>query len=209
MVGIIRALVRDELSALCLGDIADVTRAHPHTEAGDANNGDRDVRLRQGGRGMRRVPQAPPHVGMVGPLQEGDLVLLSYVGADPNRPVAVARPNSNASHRPIHEAGKWRVESPLAGTASIAIDTDQSIVATAGKTVLTLRRDGAALLAWEADLAMEVKGNVAIMCEGCSIDASGTIALGAAGDPVITEGSHKCCFSGHPLVGSGSVKAKG
>ena len=33
--------------------------------------------------------------------------------------------------------------------------------------------------------------------------------LGADGDPVITEGSHKCYYSGAPLVGAPKVKAKG
>ena len=57
--------------------------------------------------------------------------------------------------------------------------------------------------------AIEVKGDVDLRCENCQINASGSIDLGEAGSGVITTASHKCYFTGAPLIGSTSVKAKG
>jgi hypothetical protein len=100
------------------------------------------------------------------------------------------------------------VESPPAGT-SLAIDRQGSFVVTAGTTVLTLRKDGTVSLAGDQDLHIEVQGNVRLKCTDCTVDASGNVELGTGGTGVITEGSHKCYFTGKSLVGSQSVKAKG
>ena len=45
-----------------------------------------------------------------------------------------------------------RVESPFQGEASLAIDKEQSIVITAGKTVVTVKKDGSLEVAGEEDL---------------------------------------------------------
>ena len=209
IIDIIRAIVRDELATLALGDIAIVTSVFPHSGKDDGNNYECNVKLRESDLELRRVPIATPHIGMVSAPRVDDLVLVSYVGADPNRPIVVGRLYSNKANPPLHEAGEWRVEAPFQGQTSVAVDKEESVVVTAGKTIVTIRKDGAVELAGEQDLKIEVKGNATVKCGDCTIDASGTIELGTGGDPVITEGSHKCYFSGSPLVGSGSVKAKG
>ncbi|HVE85582.1 MAG TPA: phage baseplate assembly protein V [Myxococcales bacterium] len=208
LMSILRAVVRDELKSLRLGDLAVVTAIAPHSGDSDENNHQCDVKLREGELELKKVPIATPHVGMVSPPAAGDLVLLSYVGGDPNRPVVVGRLYTDEARPPVHEAGEWRVESPPEGT-SIAIDKDGSFVVTAGKTVLTVKKDGAVTLQGEEDLKLEVKGNVQLKCGDCKVDASGNVELGSGGSGVITEQSHKCYFSGAPLVGSKTVKAKG
>lgn len=208
-VAAIRAIVRDELAALRLPDLAVVTSVFPHSGDSDGHNHECNVQLREGSLELRKVPIATPHVGMVSAPQVGDLVLLAYVGGDPNRAIVVGRLYSEKANPPKHEADEWRVESPLAGTSSIAIDKDASVVVTAGKTIVTVKKDGAIEVAGEADLKIEVKGNVQLKCTDCKIDASGNIDLGDGGAGVITEASHKCYFTGKALVPSQTVKAKG
>jgi hypothetical protein len=208
LMSILRAIVRDELKSLRLGDLAVVTAISPHADEGDAHNHQCDVKLREGELELKKVPIATPHVGMVSPPRVGDLVLLSYVGADPNRPIIVGRLYSDEVRPPKHEEDEWRVESPPGGT-SLAIDKEGSAVVTAGKTMLTMKKDGTVELISNEDLKLDVKGNVELKCKDCKVDASGNIDLGSGGTGVITEGSHKCYFTGAPLVGSQSVKAKG
>lgn len=208
-VSIIRAIVRDELQALRLGDIAVVTSVFPHAGENDGNNYECNVKLREGDLELRKVPIATPHVGMVSAPQIGDLVLLTYVGGDPNRAVVIGRLYSEKANPPLHAENEWRVESPLKGETAIAIDKDQSFVITAGKTTITVKKDGVIEVVGEADLKIEVKGNVDLKCTDCKIDASGNIDLGTGGAGVITEASHKCYFTGKPLVPSKTVKAKG
>lgn len=205
---ILRAIVRDELKSLRLGDLAVVTAVAPHADEGDSHNHTCDVKLREGELELRRVPLATPHVGMVSAPHVGELVLLSYVGGDPNRPIIVGRLYSDEARPPKHQADEWRVESPPGGT-SLAIDAEGSVVATAGKTVLTLKKDGTLELQGNEDLKLQVQGNVSVTCTDCTIDASGKIDLGSGGSGVITEQSHKCYLTGKPLVGSQNVKAKG
>lgn len=205
----IRAIVRDELAALRWPDLALVTSVFAHTGDDDGHNHECNLQLREGSLELRKVPIATPHIGMVSAPAVGELVLLAYVGGDANRPVVIGRMYSEKANPPRHDEKEWRVESPLAGASSIAIDKDESVVVTAGKTVVTVRKDGAVEVAGEADLKIEVKGKVEIKCTDCKIDASGQIDLGDGGAGVITEASHKCYFTGKALVPSKTVKAKG
>ena len=207
MVTIIRAIIRDELASLRLGDVGVVTSSFPHAD-GDEHNYECNVKLRESGLELRRVPIVTPHVGMVSAPRVGELVLLSYVGGDPNRPVVVGRLYSDEVNPPVHEADEWRVVAPPGGKTSIAIDKDQSIVLTAGENVLTLKQDDVITIQGKADLTIQVDGNVELKCTDCKVDASGNIDLGSSGSGVITEKSHKCYFTGEALKGSQSVKAK-
>ncbi|MFY0523793.1 phage baseplate assembly protein V [Archangium gephyra] len=207
LVTIIRAIIRDELASLRLGDVGVVTSAFPHAD-GDEHNHECNVKLRESELELRRVPIVTPHVGMVSAPRVGELVLLSYVGGDPNRPVVVGRLYSDEVNPPVHEADEWHVVAPPGGKTSIAIDKDQSIVLTAGENVLTLKQDDVITIQGKADLTIQVDGNVELKCTDCKVDASGNIDLGSSGSGVITEKSHKCYFTGEALKGSQTVKAK-
>ena len=206
-VSIIRAIVRDELKSLRLGDIGVVTSIFPHAD-GDNNNYECNVKLRDGELELRKVPMTSPHIGMVSTPRVGDLVMISYIGGDPNAAVITGRFYSDKANPPVHEKDEWRIEAPYKGKTSIAIDKDESVVLTSGKTVITLKKDDLIQITGETDLKIEVKGNTEIKCTDCKINASGAINLGEGGKGVITEESHKCYFTGKALKGSSNVKAK-
>jgi phage baseplate assembly protein gpV len=208
LVSIIRAIVRDEVKSLRLGDVAVVTAGLPHAE-GDTHNYECNVKLRENGLELKNVPIATPHIGMASAPAEGDLVLLSYVGGDPNRPIVVGRLYSDQKNPPVHEANEWKVVSKTDGETSIAIDKDESVVVTAGETVVTVKKGDTVSIKGPKDLKIEVDGNVEVKCVDCKVDASGNIDLGTGGGGVITDKTHKCYFTGAPLVGSQTVKAKG
>lgn len=207
VVDIIRAIVRDELRALKLGDVGVVTSVFPHAE-GDTHNHECNVKLRESDLELRRVPIATHHVGMVSAPRVGDVVLVSYVGGDANRAVVVGRLYSNEANPPEHTEDEFVIEAPFGGETSLRVDAEQSVIVTTGKNVVTIKKDGDIEIAGEAEFKLTVSGNVALECSDCTINASGTINLGENGDPVITEGSHKCYYTGAPLVGAPNVKAK-
>lgn len=223
-VEIIRAIVRDELKSLRLGDIGVVTSVFPHAE-GDANNYECNVKLRESDLELRKVPMTTPHIGMVSVPRVDELVMISYVGGDPDRPIVVGRLYSDMANPPEHKENEWRLVAPFEGETSIAIDEEASLVVTCGKTLITVKKDGNVEVAGEADLKIELKGNAQITsngdvqveakgnaeikCSDCKLNASGNIDLGTGGGGVITDQSHKCYFTGAPLVGSKTVKAKG
>jgi hypothetical protein len=208
IVDVIRAIVRDELGMVRLGDLGVVTSVFPHAE-GDEHNHECNLKLRESDLELRRVPIATPHVGMVSAPRVGDLVLVSYVGGDPNRPILIGRLYSDEANPPEHQEDELVVEAPYAGETSIRIDAEQSVIVRTGKSSATIKKDGDIEIAAEGALKVTVQGNVELRCADCILDASGTIDLGTGGDAVITAGSHKCYYSGAPLVGSTTVKAKG
>jgi hypothetical protein len=206
---LIRAVVREELQALHLADVAVVTSVFVHADAGDAHNHACHVKLRESGLELRHVPLTTPHVGMVSPPQVGDLVLLNYLHGDLNRAVVVGRLHSDKVRPPVHGQKSWQVAALPQGETVLTLNDEGQLVLTAGKTQVTLEKDGKVVVTGETDLQIEVKGNAQIKCTDCLIDASGKIDLGSGGAGVITEASHKCYFTGKPLVPSKSVKAKG
>lgn len=208
LIHILRAVVRDELRSLRLGDIGVVTAAPAHAE-GDLHRHECNVRLREAELELREVPIATPHLGMVSAPVEGDLVLISYVGGDPHRPIIVGRLHSEGREPPVHASGEWRVEAPLGGESSLAIDKDGAVVIRAGESEVIVRRSGAIEIKAAGALTLKVDGDVDLTCTDCKISASGGVQLGEGGGGVITTQSHKCYFTGAPLVGSLSVKAKG
>lgn len=209
LIAILRAIVRDELRSLRLGDIAVVTEAPAHSSDGDDNNHECSVKLRESGIELCKVPIATPHIGQVSAPRRDDLVLVSYVGGDPNRPIVVGRLYSDQSRPPVHEADEWRVEAVLSKETSMAMDKQGAVILKAGGTKLTLEKDGHVKVDGKQDLKIEVKGNVSVSCVDCKLDASGNIDLGNGGSGIITVDSHKCYFTGESLVGSRTVKAKG
>lgn len=223
LIPILRALIRDEMANLRLGEIGVVTAVFPHAE-GDAHNYECSLKLRDGDLELRRVPMCTPHIGMSSAPRVGDLVLVTYIHGDTNNPVVIGRLYSDTSPPPVHEDKAWHVESPYQDKTSITLAADGAVQVTAGKTTLTMKKDGEVEIAGEAALKIKVKG--AINIEGdatgeitvsgdATVSASnvtikaGNINLGEGGSGVITEMSHPAClFTGAPFKGSASVKAK-
>lgn len=213
---ILRAIVRDELRAARHGDTAVVVATAPHKE-GDANNHQCDVKLRHGELTLEKVPIATPHVGMVSAPRVGDVVLVTYVDGDPNRPVITGRLYSDEAPPPVHEDDELWLSMPPEHKTQIALKKDGSVLVAAGKTSVKIALDGAVEITGDKDLEVTLKGDarlkaegkVEVTCTDARLHASGNIELGEGGDGVITTGSHKCYFTGKALVGSASVKAKG
>ena len=183
---LIRTLIREELQSLRMPDIGVVTSVFPHKE-GDKNNYECNVKLREGTLELRQVPIATPHIGMASVPNVGDLVLLNYVHGDPNRAIVVGRLYSDKANPPEHEDKEWKVVSPLKdGVTSYAIDKDESIVISAGKTVVTIKKDGDIEIKGETQLSAEIKGNVELKTEGdVSAEIKGKLSLKGEADMVI------------------------
>ncbi len=207
LIDVLRAVVRAELEILKLADLGVVTSVYPHAE-GDTHNHECNVQLRESDLELRQVPIATPHVGMVSAPRVGDLVLVHYVGGDPNRAVVTGRLYSNEANPPEHLEDEFVLQAPFEGDTSIKIDADHSVIVTTGANVVTIFKDGNIDVSGEGDLTVSVAGNVELSCTDCTIDASGEVNLGTGGDPIITEGSHRCYYTGAPLVGAPKVKAK-
>jgi uncharacterized protein involved in type VI secretion and phage assembly len=116
VVGVIRDIVRSELSELRFAELAVVEPdgLHPHADGGDQDNYSCDVRLRNGGLLLRKVPVATDRVGTVAVPNEGDLVLLAFSHGDVNQPVVIGRLYADDDRPPVNRADEFVFRLPLA-----------------------------------------------------------------------------------------------
>ncbi|ACY14094.1 phage baseplate assembly protein V [Haliangium ochraceum] len=231
IIQVIREIVRDELRSVRIGELGTVTSVFPIADTSGTDNFACSVMLRERGVELRSVPMATPHVGMVSCPQVGDLVLVTFVGGDANSPIIVGRLHSEQHRPPVHEDAELVIEAPYGGETRLSFKPDGSVlvvssdaecqigpdnhIAITGQDLsitadgdVTLTGAGALSISIDGDAEIAVQGNCSLETTDCAIKASGNIDLGEGGSGVITETSHKCYFTGAPLVGSQSVKAK-
>ena len=207
IVSIIRSVVQEELKKLNFGEVAKVVKTYAHAE-GDSTNYECDIEIRETGVILEQVPMTTPHIGMASPPVVDELVLVIYIHGDINQPVIAGRLYSNEIYPPEYTEDSWKVAVPTDGERSITLDDEGKIVLTNGDTTVTIEESGKVEIISPEDIDITVDGNTNITCSDCTIDASGDINLGTGGGAVITDKSHKCYYSGAPLVGSTTVKAK-
>jgi uncharacterized protein involved in type VI secretion and phage assembly len=116
VVSVIRDIVRSELAELRFAELAVVEPGglHPHAAEADQDNYSCDVRLRNGGLLLRRVPVATDRVGTVAVPNEGDLVLLAFSYGDVNQPVVIGRLYADDDRPPVNRADEFVFRLPLA-----------------------------------------------------------------------------------------------
>lgn len=109
----LRAVIRRELETMRLTEIGVVTEVQPHADAGDSDNYSCDVRLRNSGLELARVPVATGHIGTVAIPNVGDLVLLAFDRGDVNQPIITGRLYNDADRPPINTSDEVIFRLPL------------------------------------------------------------------------------------------------
>src|SRR5207247_11099594 len=91
IVSTIQEIVRQELRSGRAVALGLVEAVFPHATGGDGDNYGCDVRLKNSGLVLRRVPVATGHVGTVAIPNVGDLVLVAFDKGDVNQPIVIGR----------------------------------------------------------------------------------------------------------------------
>ncbi len=179
----LRAIVRDELARQRPPALGVVTRVHARED--DGNDGNHQVNLRLCGSAveLQRVPVTVPRAGWSALPNEGDLLLVNFVGGDLNAPVAVGTLYSDQAHPPVakpHEmvylapdaddSAVRRMHVELANGCTFTLK-DGSLEIAMGGTTVTVQGDG--------DVAIKAAGNI-------SLDADGDLSMSAGGNVSIT-----------------------
>lgn len=187
LIATLRAIVRDELARVRAPELAVVTQAFPRDAEGSKANHQVNVRLRESGVELQRVPVAVSRLGLSALPNEGDLVLVSFVGGDLNAPVAVGCLYDDQAHPPVakphevvyqppddEESGTRRFHLELKNGSTVTVD-DESLKVTLGGTAIEVSRDG--------DVVIKAKGKIRFESQSdIELDAQGAIKLSATGD---------------------------
>lgn len=123
IVGTVQDIVRAELRGLRVAELGVVEQVRPHRSGDDGDNYGCDVRLKNSGLLLPRVPVATGHIGTVAIPNVGDLVLLAFEQGDVNQPIVIGRLYDDAVRPPLNDTDEVVFRLP------VAADDDKSVLA--------------------------------------------------------------------------------
>jgi hypothetical protein len=118
-IDLIQAVIRDQLRAFKTAELGVVTAVYSHESAGDNNNYECDVRLRESGLELKRVPVGTQRVGSVAIPNVDDLVLLQFLNGDIHAGLIVARMHNDKDRSPEAKPREFVYVSPDAAEAGV------------------------------------------------------------------------------------------
>ena len=172
----LRSIIREELRALRLPELAVVQKLHPHADAADDDNYACTVRLRDTGLVIARVPVTTTRKGMAAIPDIGDLVLVQFLGGEANAPVITGSLYNDEDRPPTNAEGEAVLRLPVDAAEGEGVELRLTSAGTSG-----------ALLAVGPSLKIELKDDdpVVVIDVGdgaakLSIKGDGTVTLTAA-----------------------------
>jgi uncharacterized protein involved in type VI secretion and phage assembly len=119
----IQEIVRSELRSVRIAELGVVEAVGPHSDGSDNDNYGCDVRLKNTGLLLKRVPIATGHVGSVAIPNVGDLVLLTFAKGDASQPIVLARLYTDDDRPPLNNNNELIMHLPLHAEDDGAIKT--------------------------------------------------------------------------------------
>lgn len=119
----LQEIVRHEMRRLRVCELGIVEAVYPHSGGGDDDNYGCDVRLKNSGLLLKRVPVMTGHVGSVAIPNVGDLVLLAFDKGDVNQPVLLGRLYNERDRPPLNNPDELIFRLPLAAADDKTIKT--------------------------------------------------------------------------------------
>jgi phage baseplate assembly protein gpV len=114
IVNTIQEIIRHELRAMRVAELGLVEAVYPHSAESDNDNYGCDVRLKNSGLLLKRVPIATGHIGTVAIPNIGDLVLVAFDKGDINQPIVIGRLYNNEDRPPLNNPNEVIFRLPLA-----------------------------------------------------------------------------------------------
>lgn len=215
-VGAIKKIAEEEVKKQRGLELAEVTSIYPHSNGSDNDNYECDVKIKNGGNELRKVPVVTSHIGFAHVPNIGDLVLIGYIGGSVNSPVIMGSLYNDDQRPPVNDAGEIVYESPDPGNSSprrlyikfpsgIALTiTDDEIKAEAGGTTLHVKLDGDIEITSNAKLTITAQGETKITSKDDMSFSANNIKMESQGSLELKSGaSFKAETSGvMDLIGS-------
>lgn len=195
LVEIIQAIVRAELGRVRVAEIGVVTQLFTHESGSDKNNYACNVRLRDSGLELQRVPVATQRIGLAAIPNVDDLVLVQFVQGDLHGAIVTGRLYNDADRPPEAKAKEWvyvcpddaesgvrRMYLEFPNGNTLLLDDDK-VVLEMGDTTLSIKNSGDVELKSNAKMLIETQGNTEIKAQGdIKLEAGGSLSLKAQTD---------------------------
>lgn len=197
MLSVVQAIVRDELTALRVVELATVTEVFTNAGGSDDNNLECSVRLRGSGLELQRVPVSVGRPGLSAVPREDDLVVLGFVGGDLNGAVILGTVYDEQSHPPDAESDELVYAVPDdGGTRRIEVQLPNGNLITVTDDVVTISYGGSQFeLQADGDITIEAAGNLTLKA-GQAVTIEAGTDLSAKGLNATVEGSAEAKLKG-------------
>lgn len=124
IISTIEEIVRQEIRSVRVAELGLVEAVYPHNSNGDTDNYGCDVRLKNSGLLLKRVPIATGHIGTAAIPNVGDLVLLAFDKGDVNQPIVIGRLYNDEDRPPLNNPDEVIFRLPLAEPDNKTIKAD-------------------------------------------------------------------------------------
>jgi phage baseplate assembly protein gpV len=124
IIGTIQEIIRQELRRVRITEIGVVEAVLPHSAEGDSDNYGCDVRLKNSGLLLKKVPIATGHIGTVAIPNIGDLVLLAFDQGDVNQPIVIGRLYNDEDRPPLNNPDEVIFRLPLHASDDEAVKAE-------------------------------------------------------------------------------------
>jgi phage baseplate assembly protein gpV len=114
IVSTIQEIIRQELRGVRVAELGLVEEVYPHSSQQDSENYGCDVRLKDSGLLLKRVPILTGHIGTAAIPNKGDLVLLAFDRGDVNQAFVIGRLYNDDDRPPLNNPNEVIFRLPLA-----------------------------------------------------------------------------------------------
>ncbi len=203
MVEVIRKIVEAEIKKIHVAELGMVTSIFPHASDSDKDNYECNVKLKNTGLELQKVPVATQHIGLAHIPKVDEMVLVTFLNGDINAPILIGRMYTAENRPPANDgeeiiyvppysenADLRRVHMELPSGIILSV-TDDIINVEAGKTTLKINRDG--------DVELESNAKINITASGDMSFSADTITMESKKDVVINAGAKATLESKSPM----------
>jgi phage baseplate assembly protein gpV len=113
IINTLQEIIRQELRGIRVAELGLVEKVFPHKDSSDDDNFACDVRLKDSGLLLKRVPVATGHIGTAAIPNIGDLVLLTFENGDINQPIIIGRLYNDDDRPPTNKPDEVIFRLPL------------------------------------------------------------------------------------------------
>ena len=180
IVEVIRNIAQMEIKKIHTTELGIVTSVFPHASDSDKDNYECNVRLKDKGVELRKVPVATQQIGFVNILHTGDLVLVSFIGGNINSPIIVGRLYNEIDRPPTSEQEEIVYKPPYTKDTSLR---RLNIVLPEGTVNVEFHDDMISVIVGKSSITATDTGEIQIKSEGVqqkiSIIADGDVSIEA------------------------------
>jgi hypothetical protein len=180
IVEVIRNIAQMEIKKIHTMELGIVTSVFPHASDSDKDNYECNIRLKDKGVELRKVPVATQQIGFVNILHTGDLVLVSFVGGNINSPIIVGRLYNEIDRPPTSEQEEIVYKPPYTKDTSLR---RLNIVLPEGTVNVEFHDDMISVIVGKSSITATDTGEIQIKSEGVqqkiSIIADGDVSIEA------------------------------